>query len=227
MSRQKFQEALALDSNYSAPFNLLARAHFMDVWLGSSKSPKASLMTAIELTQKAISLDDSQADSHALLGYLYTLTRQHDMAIVQGERAVELDPNSSVAYLWLGSSLNYYGRREQAAAMIEKAIRLNPMPSSPWYVFLSSALLNAGRYDEAVTVSRKAVKLSPNNIFAHLALVLSYFLGSRDEEGRFAAAEVLRIQPNFCVDSFAKRLPYKNPEDILRQVKALRKAGLK
>jgi adenylate cyclase len=227
MARQKFEEALAQDPNYAAAFNLLARTHFMDVWLGSSKSPKASLMTAIDLTQKAIVLDDSLADSHALLGYLYTLTRQHDKAIAQGERAVELDPNSSLAYLWLGSSLNYNGRKEEAVTMIEKAIRLNPMPPSSWYVFLGSALLNAGRYDEAVTVSRKATKLSPNNIFAHLALVLSYILSNRDEKARSAAVEVLRIQPNFSVDNFAKRMPYKDPADIQRMVKAWRKAGLK
>lgn len=72
-ARQKFEEALALDTNYAAALNLLARTHFMDVWLGSSKFPKASLMTAIDLTQKAIVLDDTLADSHALLGYLYTL----------------------------------------------------------------------------------------------------------------------------------------------------------
>jgi adenylate cyclase len=227
MARQKFEEALALDPNYAAAFNLLARTHFMDVWLGSSKSPKASLMTAIDLTQKAIVLDDSLADSHALLGYLYTLTRQHDKAIAQGERAVELDPNSSLAYLWLGTSLNYIGRNEEAVAMIEKAIRHNPMPPSSWFVFLGSALSNAGRYDEAVTASRKAVELSPNNIFAQLALVLSCNLGSRDEEAHSAAAEVLRLQPNFSVDNFAKRMPYKDPADTQRIVKAWRKAGLK
>ena len=52
---------------------------------GESKSPKASLVAAIDLTQKSINLNDSLADSHALLGYLYTLTRQHDKAIAQGE----------------------------------------------------------------------------------------------------------------------------------------------
>lgn len=227
MARRKFEEALALDPNYAAALNLLARTHFMDVWIGSTKSPKASLMTAIDLTQKAIVLDDSLADSHALLGYLYTLTREHDKAIAQGERAVELDPNSSLAYLWLGASYNYFGKREEAVAMIEKAIRLNPMPPSSWYVFLGSALLNAGLYEEAIAASGKAVKLSPNNMFAHLALVLSYSLDSRDEEARSAADEVLRLRPKFSVDKFAKRLPYKEPEDIQRMVGAWRKAGLK
>jgi hypothetical protein len=63
LARQKFEEPLALDFNYAAAYNQLARTHFMDVWLGSSKSPKASLMTVVDLAPKAISLDDSLAES--------------------------------------------------------------------------------------------------------------------------------------------------------------------
>jgi adenylate cyclase len=226
LARQKFEEALALDPNYAAALNLLARTHFMDVWLGSSASPKTSLMTAIALTQKAIALDNSLADSHALLGYLYTLTRQHDKAIAQGKLALQHDPNSSTAYLWLGASLQYAGIMEEAVVMVEKGIRLNPMPPSSWYVFLGSALFNAGRYDAAMNAAHKAVELSPNNIFAHLLLVLTYSMADRGEKARHAAAEVLRIQPNFTVESFANRLPYKDPVNVERMVKLWRNAGL-
>jgi tetratricopeptide (TPR) repeat protein len=111
--------------------------------------------------------------------------------------------------------------------MLEKAIRLNPMPPSAWYVFLGSAFFNAERYDEAVTAGQKAVQLSSNSIFAHLLLVLSYSMTGRDQEARKAAAAVLRIQPNFSVDSFASRLPYKDPAVVERQVSIYHKAGLK
>ena len=226
LARENFEEAVALDPNYAAAYNMLARTHFMDVWLGSSPSRKTSLTKAIDLARKAISLDESIADSHGLLGYLYSLTRQHDEAITQGERAVQLDPNSSIAYLWLGAGYQYIGRKQEAVSMIEKAIRLNPIPPSAYYVFQSSALYNAGRHDEAVTAARKALVLSPNNIFAHLSLAVSHILAGRDEEARAAAAEVLRIQPNFSVDSMARMLPYKDPADVSRIVKALRGAGL-
>ena len=227
MARTKFEEALALDPNYAAAYSMLAKTHFMDFWLGSTESPRASLMTAIELAKKTLELDDSLSDSHALLGYLYTLTRQHEQAIVEGERALQLDPNLSTAYIWLGSSLQYAGRAKEAVGMVEKAIRLNPMPPSSWYVFLGTALFNAERYDEAVTAGQKAVQLSSNNIFAHLLLVLSYSMTSRDQEARNAAAAVLRIQPNFSVDSFARRLPYRDPTVVERQVSIYHKAGLK
>jgi len=50
----------------------------------------------------------------------------------------------------------------------------------------------------------------------------------REEEARAEAAEVLRINPKFSLDNFAKKLP--PPKDQPRRdeyISALRKAGLK
>jgi len=47
----------------------------------------------------------------------------------------------------------------------------------------------------------------------------------RENEARAEAAEVLRINPRFSVDSYAKVHAYKDSND--RVVASLRKAGLK
>jgi hypothetical protein len=49
----------------------------------------------------------------------------------------------------------------------------------------------------------------------------------REKEAHAEAAEVLRINPKFSVDSYAKVLPYKDQSLNGRFVAALRKAGLK
>jgi hypothetical protein len=49
----------------------------------------------------------------------------------------------------------------------------------------------------------------------------------REKEARAEAAEVLRINPNFSVDYFAKTLPYKDQKVTNNLIDALRKAGLK
>lgn len=67
LARQLFQEAIALDPEYPKPYAFLATTHLMDVWLDSSKPPRECLAKAIELTQKAIALDDSYATAHGLL----------------------------------------------------------------------------------------------------------------------------------------------------------------
>jgi len=63
---------------------------------------------------------------------------------------------------------------------------------------------------------------------AHLNLAATYIRMDREEEARAEAAEVLRINPKFSLDNFAKKLP--PPKDQPRRdeyISALRKAGLK
>ncbi|MBF8259203.1 MAG: Tetratricopeptide repeat protein, partial [Actinobacteria bacterium] len=48
----------------------------------------------------------------------------------------------------------------------------------------------------------------------------------REKEARKEAAEVLRINPKFTVESFMRNIPYKNPSDRDRTAQGLRKAGL-
>jgi hypothetical protein len=49
----------------------------------------------------------------------------------------------------------------------------------------------------------------------------------REKEARAEAAEVLRINPKFSVDSWVKILGYKDQSETDKIVDALRKAGLK
>jgi hypothetical protein len=49
----------------------------------------------------------------------------------------------------------------------------------------------------------------------------------REQEARAEAAEVLRLNPKFSVDSYANRLTFKDQSVTDNFVDALRKAGLK
>jgi hypothetical protein len=49
----------------------------------------------------------------------------------------------------------------------------------------------------------------------------------REKDARAEAAEVLRIDPKFSLDSLSKRLPYKDQSGTDKVANALRKAGLK
>jgi adenylate cyclase len=49
----------------------------------------------------------------------------------------------------------------------------------------------------------------------------------REQEARAEAAEVLRINPKFSVDSYAKRLKLKDQSTLDNFINALRKAGLR
>ena len=67
----------------------------------------------------------------------------------------------------------------------------------------------------------------PNNRYAHLILAAACGNSGRKEQARAEAAEVLRIDPNFSLEHYSKKLPYKNNADRERFVNGLRQAGLK
>ena len=64
-------------------------------------------------------------------------------------------------------------------------------------------------------------------LFAHLGLAATYIDLGREKEASAEAAEVLRINPKFLLDYYAKMLPYKDQSRLDRYIGALRKAGLK
>jgi adenylate cyclase len=227
LARQILEEVISLEPEYAMGYRLLAGTHMMDIWFGSTKSPKESLARAVELTQKALALDDSLASAHAFLGYLYILRGQHEKGVASAERAVALDPNSADAHGFLAQNLRIAGRPEEAIPTYKTAMRLNPFPPNNWVYGLGLAYLFTERCEEAIATCEKAVHGRPNDLFAHIALTGAYGLCDHQEEARATAAEVLRIQPKFSVERFAKRLKYKNQADEELFINALHKAGLK
>jgi len=227
MARKLAKEAISLDSSYPAAYFLLSKTQMREIVLGTTKSPKISLKLSIENTQKAISLDTLFADAQAWLGWLYTMTRQHDKGIAAAERASALNPNSSDANSYLGLTLNYAGRHEEAIQMYEKAIRLSPLPSVNTLWRLCIACRDCGRYEEGISAAKKAVYLQPDSLYAHTCLASCYALLGRDAEARAESAEILKIDPNFSLAVLQERLPYKEPGETELVVGSLRKAGLK
>jgi adenylate cyclase len=226
-ARQLAEEAVALDEQYASAYLFLGRTHVMDVLYGSSESPRDSLVRGMELTQKALTLDDSSADAHSFLGFVHAMMRQHYKGIAEAERAVALNPNFANAYHRLGLVLRFAGRPEEAIPVIKKGIRLNPFPPGTYYYNLATACAYAGQCEEAIAACEKALQREKDNLLTHITTTVSYSLCGREGEARETAAGVLRINPNFSCDYFAKKLPYKNQADLDRYIGALRKAGLK
>jgi adenylate cyclase len=226
-ARQLSEEAIALDPEFAAGYDMLASTHFMDVHLGSSKSPRKSLVQAAKLLQKAISLDENYAPAHSRLCHVYGMQRQYEKAIAEGEKAVALNPNADSALVWLGMAMDGVGRSEEAIALHKKAMRLSPFPPSYYYLQLGHAYRSTERYKEAITEYKKALHLTPKNVFAFVGLAICYSLSGQEEEARAAAAEILRINPKFSPRGWSMRLPHKDQALKERWRDALHKAGLK
>jgi adenylate cyclase len=227
LAKKLFEEAIALDPKYPAPYWLLGMTYIMDVWWGWGKPSEDPLTRVMELAQKAINLDPSDSNAYGLLGAAHRMKMQHDKAIAECERAVTLDPNSADAHVWLGTMYSFADRAEEAIVLLEKAIRLNPFAHTWYFTRLGTAYRLAGRYNEAISTFQKALRLSPDSMVTHIGLTVTYSQLGRDEEARAHAAEVLKISPEFSLDRLAKTLAFRNQAENERVINALRKAGLK
>ena len=105
----------------------------------------------------AMALDSSLAEAHAATGFVLWEQRNLEEALTQFEQAIQINPNYSIVYNWMGGLLrDGLGRYKEAFIATETALRLNPLSMPGNYNYIMS-LINRNRLDEA---DRKIEKLA-------------------------------------------------------------------
>jgi len=226
LARKLAKEAIALDPDYLNAYCLLGATHHMDVFLGTSKDPRKSFETAVELYQKVLAVDEAHPIASGALAYVYGLQRKYDKALAQAHKAMELNPGRANVHFYLGSVLYFAGKYEEALQTFKKTIRLDPKGPSYYYLVMGHAYRGIGQYEKAIAEYKKTLDRKPNYWIARAFLAATYIMAGREEEGRAEAAEVLRIHPKFSLEKLAKSLPYKDQDYKNRAIEAMRKAGL-
>jgi adenylate cyclase len=223
-AQQMFQKAIELDPRYALAYVGLGKTH-RDAYLsGWTEFPGRALGQAHDLAQKALSLDESNAAAHALLGDVYSRWRQYDLAIRELERAIELNPNDWNSYVARGRVMLWSSRPGEAIRSLETALRFNPNMNAG-LVPLGLAYYLKGRYDESIRTAEQGVGREPDSVWSHVVLAAAYAQSGRSEDAVRAAATVLRLHPFFEVDSFGTA--FRNPADRASIAEGLHKAGLK
>jgi adenylate cyclase len=220
---QLVQEIVDMQPEYPIGYRMLGWYHYN---LGNrGKSPQENYKKAFKLAQKALSMDESDGFSHALMSFLYLLKREYEKAIESGKRSVEMQPNGATVHMILGGTLSYAGRVDEAILYLKRAIRLNPFP--PWFYYynLGRCYLQNGQYEDAIMEYKKALQRAPDAFHPHAGLAIAYILLDRKEEARASAAKTLELNPNFTVTAVSKTLKYKNQAYIQLLLDAMRKAG--
>ncbi len=144
-----------------------------------SKQPREIMPLAKKWAREALRLDDELSDAHSSLANA-SLSYDWDLeaAEVGFRRAIELNPNNSVAHVWY--SLSLFALRKPEEALAEARIASELDPSSPL------TLANLGRsfyyrrdYSMATRYYQEALGLDPNFRVASLGLALVH-LAERD-----------------------------------------------
>ena len=176
-----FKEAVKIENNYALAYAGMATAYNYLGWSGAIA--KDVYPEAKRAAQKALEIDDRLPEAHLELGYTATFYDwDWEAAERHLKRAIELNPNSSQAYLHYSWYLFSQLQAEDSHAAIQKASELDPLSlviqmNLPNYYHL------IGDYDTMLELSQKTLEMAPFAITAILNAGFAY-----SEKGLFQEA---------------------------------------
>lgn len=156
---ESFQQAIELDQDYALAYAGLADCYGL-VSIYGAAPPRAMMPKAKAAALKALQLDESLAEAHTSLAVsLAWFDWDWQTAELAFKRALELNPNYSIAWHWYGSVLlSATGRHEEALAAELRALELEPF-TLIYNLHPGWICYHARRYDEAVEYHKRALEL--------------------------------------------------------------------
>jgi TolB-like protein len=148
-----FKEAIDLDPTYALAYFGLADA-YRALAPAAELPAKDTLPQARAAALKALELDESLAEPHVTLAFVYNWSWDWGAAETEAKRAIELNPNLGFAHIAYAQLLSNMGRHEQAIAEGTRARELDPL-SLIINSYYGSDLYKARQYDDATAVLKK------------------------------------------------------------------------
>ena len=182
---QLFRQAIDKDPAYADAHAGLAATYV--VLPGYAYRPATEYIPlARQAAMRALEIDPTSAEAHAVLGDVATYARRFEEAFEHFRRAIELNPNYATGHQWYGTALMQRKRMDEALVEFRKAEELDPL--SPiirscipeWYYF-------AGRNEEAIEQVQRALQVFPEFRWLRKLLAAAYIRAGKYQE---AMAEV-------------------------------------
>lgn len=181
-ARLHLEKAVARAPEFAQAYDALAEVYWYMGYFGYMR-PRQAFATGIVYGVRAIELDNTRAETHALLGQFHKIA-EYNWREVEREMALalQLDPASPVVRLRNAASfLMPQGRMEEAVAEIERALELDPlsMLARGW---LGITLLLSRRFAAGVAEARKILEVDPLSPLAYFILGAGCrYLGKAEE----------------------------------------------
>jgi Tfp pilus assembly protein PilF len=200
---EQFKQAIRADPTFALAYSGLADAYsYGEDWYFPANEVMPQAKAA---AQRALQLDDSLAEAHTSLAFIYW---QYDFDWAAGERedrrAIELDPNYAEAHHQLGYILMWRGRFDEALVEMRRASELDPL-SAGITNDIAFPLTYEGKYDAANDQYRKALELDPNFDVARWGLGWTAIEADKLSE---AIPELEKVQSSESPPFFAAWLGY-------------------
>jgi serine/threonine-protein kinase len=185
-----FQQATALDPNYTLAYTGLANGYFFLHGYGAAPANEV-MPNAKAAAERALQFDETLAEAHTSLG-LVKHTYDWDFASAEKAfmRGAELNPDSVTVHHLYGKFMVDTGRFDGSLTELKRALELDPYSVSI-NKDLGETLYYARRYDKAIEQFQKTLELEPNYGVAYSWLVRVY--GAKGLYDQAVAAHLMSL----------------------------------
>ncbi len=221
-------EAIQLDPRNGRGHQLHAAALYHQSWMRYSTDPERDMATARKEAAEAVRLDNKDEYSHWILGLILSAGfSDHDSAIIEFRRALDINPNFSLGFAGLGTAYSFAGDADAGIAHAQTALRLNPQDPSNFFRYSGMAVAHfvAGEYEACKESAEQSRQGNAEWRLAHIMLIASLVCLGEDNAARLAKDQFLRCCPDERI-STAGALPFKSDNHRQLLITCLAKAGL-
>jgi adenylate cyclase len=191
LARRMFAKAIDLDPNFARSYAGIASC---DAFLYTLYQVEISLEGILDMSAKALALDNRLAEAHAARGAALSAARQFDEADTEFEQALALDPNSFEAQYWYARHAFAQGKMIRALELLERAAKINPADYKP-PALLIQVYRSLRRESDCKAAARKTVELGERDLVLHpedsrpavLGAIALLELGEKDRAKDWAA----------------------------------------
>ena len=173
--------------------------------------------------ERALAIDENDADTHRILAAICILRNDFDRALLHQEKALSRNPNYDLVVVQYGELMTWLGRAEEGIEWIQKAMQLNPFHPQRFWSHLGRAYFVARRYTDAIDAFRHVEKKDATNL-AFIAASFAYL--DDDAEAAAHGREVLKLSTDFKISEHMATQHYAHDDDRTHHSEGLLKAGL-
>ncbi len=226
-----FSGAIERDPDFAAAYGWAARCYSQRKSGGWSTDSANEISKTKRLARRAAELGRNDAVALCTAGIaLAYVVGDLDDAEALTDRALVLNPNLALAWLFGGWVKLWVGEAEVAIERFAHGMRLSPNDPQNFALYdaMAAAHFTLGRYAEGLSWSKSALREQPDFVLAVCVAAANASQAGRLEDAQRFGLHLRRIAPDLRIANIATLFmpEFRRPEDIARLTEALRKAGL-
>ena len=235
--RNFLYEFIELEPECASSYVDIGWTHLIDVRMRYSESPEESLRLAEEWTHKGLTMKYDEPNAHSLLGVIYGIRKQYDIAIEEHKLAT-LNSINPQEYYHYASTLLDSGHPEESVKIFEMSIRRDPKAPAYIHGFLGCAYFHSGNYEKALLKFKNIHELIEAGKYtlsgpifggtSHLRLAATYSMLGKEKEAKDHVKQLFIVNPDFSFELWKSYWGnrYNRKADINCWIEALNKVGL-